>query len=187
MRQEERPQYEEIVERMRGNLEDNEAFYYSALIKGGEYGKEGQRDGLYASLWGLREKVGLEGILSTLEAQGEASISGGSGLNAEYSLARVIENNAANFLESLNELKPRDIIQYIKNRINVEIEERYIDKQLKELTESNEEGEKTYGRYLIRQVANAVMAKVTPLAYEERARRENRAYNMYLERNTEKP
>jgi len=177
MRVEERPQYEEIVDRMRSNLEDNEAFYYSFLMSGGEQGREGQKNGLYASLWGLREKVGLEGILSDLEAQGESSINSGNGLNANYSLFTVIHNKAKNFEQSLIELKPRDIIQYIRNRINVEIEERYADRQLKELMGDNaEEGEKIYANYLINQVKNAVMAKVTPLVYEERARRENREY-----------
>ena len=64
--------YEDIAGRMNQNIEDFEAFYFAALMKSGEHGKEGQRDGLYASLWGLKNKIGLEGILNVLEAQAEA-------------------------------------------------------------------------------------------------------------------
>jgi len=174
----EEPKYEDASKEWKKNLERNEAFYYAFLMKKGDNGKEGQANGLFASLWNLRTNIGLEGMLEVLETQGIQSIQGNNGLNANYSLENVIGESSKNFQQSLFELKVEDIVKYVKDRIpDYKPEVSYADKKLIELMkdEASDE-ERAYGQYLISQVQTAVMAKVTPLAYKERAMRETRIY-----------
>lgn len=174
--------YEDMLDIYKNNLDTFESFYFSALMKSGEHGKEGMVDGLYASLWGLRNKIGLEGILGGLEAQGIQSIEGGDGLNAQYNLATAISQNANAYLESISKLKIKDLTPYIKDRLkDVEIIEEDIHKEkaLEQLANKNaSKEEKIYGAYLLSQLRNAVMAKMVPLAYQERARRETEGYEV---------
>lgn len=173
--------YEDMIDIYKRNLDSFESFYFSALMKSGEHGKQGMVDGLYASLWGLRNKIGLEGILNGLEIQGLQSIESGDGLNAQYNLATVISQNANAYLESALKLKVKDLTPYIKDRLkDAEIieEDAYKERALEQLTTNKNASKKgkIYGAYLLSQLRNSVMAKMVPLAYQERARRETERY-----------
>lgn len=166
--QEERePSYEERAAVALRNLGDFERHYFASLMKSGEHGKAGQVDGLYAML----SDPGR--LISDLRRQGLENIEQGNGL--EFQLSREIPKGARVFIESLSSLKTSDIIPYIKERLDVDIEERYSDKMLAELSQGSDE-EKAYMNLLLSQTRNAVMAKMVPLAYKERAREENARY-----------
>ena len=162
------------------NMDKFESFYFASLMKRGEHGKEGQEDGLYAALWGLREKVGLEGILGGLENEGLKSISSGNGLNAQFNFANIISETANIYSETVLNLKVKDILPYIGERLKGAklIEEKaYKDKQLKDLVDKKAgKREQAYGVYLMNQLNNAVISKITPLVFIERADRENKGY-----------
>lgn len=180
--------YESVRPILQANLDNFETFYFNSLMKTGEHGKEGRIDGLYASICGLRN-IGLEGILGGLEAQGIQSIDEGD--SPQFNLGAVVENNSKVFFDSVFNLKIKDVISYIQGRINTEEEdsEAYIkitkeheDKSLRELFhkegKSDEEikKHKAYGNYILSEVRNAVLAKVTPIVYQERAKRETALY-----------
>lgn len=176
--EEKKPTYEEMAPLHSRNLEGFEELYFAAVMKRGEHGKEGMRDGLYASLFSLREKIGLEGILGGLETQALQNIKGGEGLNGEISLSTIIANGASTFHHSLIALKSKDVLPYIRERLNgvdVAEEKDFAEKTLAELSKGNDR-EKAYALYLRTQANNAVMARVTPLAYQEKARRMNEEY-----------
>ena len=179
------PKYEDVVEIMKKNIDKFESFYYASLSKQPERGTEGAKDGLYAALWGLREKVGLEGILRGLESEAISNINNGNGLTGNFNLTNFISNASETFIRSMFKLKASDVVNYIKkSRLKIYLieeidlieEKEYKDKILGDLLESKNNNEKQYGNYLASRIENAVMAKMTPLAYNERVKRINEVY-----------
>jgi len=173
--------YEDMVKTYQDNLETFGHFYYASLMKSGEYGKEGLVDGLNATLVGLKDKIGLEGILNGLETQAMQSIEEGNGVNAQLNLAEIIKNNAQAYIESAVLLKINDLTPYIKERLGKDVEivseGKYQNKRLGELLDKKaSKEEQNYGIYLLSQLRNSVMAEMTPLSYQERARKTTEAY-----------
>ncbi len=177
--QRQEPKYEDMLAMLKQNYENFKYFYYAALSKSGEHGKEGAKDGLYVSLEGLR-KIGLEGILGGLETQAIQSIENGDGLNADLSLSKIISQNAGIFSETIRDyLRAKDLIQYIEKGFGKEIakEKAYENKTIKQLTSKEaSDSEKIYGNHLISQLRNSVMKEMTPIAHEARAEREDEKY-----------
>lgn len=169
--------YVERAEVARDTLEKYGAFYYAASVTSGKHGEEGIRNGLHATMWGLREKVGLEGIIESLEAEAEASIARGEGLNAEFNLSKFVRGSSNIFIKSALELKPADLIAYIRQTLDVEIEEKYSDRLLKDLLDKKaSRDEKEYAAYLLSQLETSVTAKYTPLACKRKGEKTTQEY-----------
>jgi len=171
--------YGEISPILLANLDKFESLYHAHLVRKGDYGKDGLKDALQTSIWGLRNKIGLEGILSGLESQAEQNIGGGDGLNARFELSAIIEQGAKDFSGSLAALKINDILPYINGRLtDIAIEEKYPESTLAQLMRKEaSKDKKLYAAYIDEQVRNAVMARGSQIAYQERARKLSEAYS----------
>ncbi len=178
--------YEEMVEIYKENLDIAETFHYQSVMNHGDHGKEGRKSGLLAMIYGLREKVGTDGILKSLLAQGMQCIENGE--NPTHTLASAISDLAGKYLGSALLLKAKDLIPYLQSRLEgVEIiaKKDYEDIQLKDLVNIDREGhlrnprneKEKYGFYLFEQLQNAVMTRGTSVAYQEKARMKTEEYN----------
>lgn len=171
-KEDKKPTYEETAEQARKNLNDFEAFYYASLAKQPEHGKEGARDSAYIAL----SQLDGDKIKSDLESMVESSIESGDGVEATFSLRDKIGKGAQNFIQALLMLKPKEINEYIKDRLGVEIPMTY-DKVFAELIHSEDETEKEYASYMLGQVRNAAMAKFASEAYKIRAGKDKAKYD----------
>jgi hypothetical protein len=166
-------EYPEIAEGCKKFIKDNEHWYFASLAQAPENGIEGKRDGFYV----VRSKLDGGDILARLDAQIEANISRGSGLEARFDLGNEIISGTQTFMQSLVNLRPSDIIQYIEglSKVKVTNEEDFEEKSLAELSNGSDQ-EKDYAEYLTKRVKNAVMEKNLPLAYQIRAQINNSSY-----------
>jgi hypothetical protein len=179
MPQTQTPTYGNMKAWLIDNLKKRESLYFASMVGKGEHGKEGQVNGWLAARQGLREHIGLEGILGNLDVQIAQSIENGGGHNANFNVADVIKNNAEIFEGSVLALKARDLVVYIGEGLE-EVRENptYMDKTVAQLIKRDAtQGEKLYGTYLMEQLNNAVMIKGNMTAYAEKARQANEAYD----------
>jgi hypothetical protein len=169
--------YEDSVKIFKENLDKYASQFYASLMKTGEYGKQGQVNGLFTSLYGLKEKGGLEGMLDRLKGQALQSIQGGDGLNAKIDLSEIIENSAKVFLESYQNLKPEDLKEYLKVLKDVEVPirgTRTIAEIAKDKNASEEE--KAYAGHLMYLGQSAALYDGNRIAVSEQVKEVNAAF-----------
>lgn len=174
------PKYKDVAADMRKNMAANENMFYADLMSRGN-GQEGQRNGLTAAFLSFR-KMGLEGMLSTLEAKAERSIANEKGITgARFDVEEQIQMGAQTFQQSYLSLKPADIAAYIKDAAGIDIEVRgeatmaELDAKIEAKEASKEE--MVYFNYIIGQMQYAVMAKCAKAVYSERANRDTRNFS----------
>ncbi|MCX6750965.1 MAG: hypothetical protein NTZ83_05885 [Candidatus Pacearchaeota archaeon] len=169
--------YEDKVATFKENLNRYTSQFYASLMKSGDYGKQGQVNGLFTSLYGLKEKGGLEGMFDRLKGQALQSIQNGDGLNAKLDLADIIENSAKVFLESYQNLKPQDLKDYLGVLEGVEVPIRGT-RTIREISEDKHatEEEKGYAAHLMNMGMNAALYEGNKIAISEQAKEQNAAF-----------
>jgi len=172
--QREQPTYEEQAPSLLKNMDKFLESFYASRSKMPENGQTGQENAAFAALAGVK-KIGLEGIIGSLESQLMKSIQAGDGLKGEFSLPGYIAETSKAYIQSAVSLKVEDLAKYIKDtlKIDVVIKDRYKNKIVGELLNSEDEADKKYGNELMEQLKNGVMSKGTAIAYKERADRIN--------------
>jgi len=124
------PSYDEMKPTYTTNMDKLEGLFYAAQARK-DHGIEGQRNAVHTAMWGLRNKIGIEGILSSLEADAMQSVEDQNGVNANLDLAENITSGAQTFIGSAFKLKISDLMPYIRERLDgVDIAEKYEDKTI---------------------------------------------------------
>ncbi|OGJ20209.1 hypothetical protein A3K73_04630 [Candidatus Pacearchaeota archaeon RBG_13_36_9] len=170
--------YEEIRDTLMSNLETYEGFFYAQLRRQ-EGGENANRDAWTGARLGF-QKVGLEGMLESLDAQVHQAIEAGDGLAGTLTASKAVAQNYAVYQGCVLALKAKDLIPYIQKGlgdIKLEIKEEYKDLRIAELNnEKASKEKKAYGNYLMHQLTNAVMAKYSSYVHLENARMANEVY-----------
>ena len=171
--------YEEILPTLEKYMKDYEAFHY-AHMKRAERSEQGTHDAWTAAKIGFR-KVGLEGVLESLDAQVESAMKAGDGLAGTLTASKALAENERIYTGCALALKVKDLVPYIQERLKdvpLVIKDEYQEMTLAQLVhEKAGKEKKAYGTYLMEQLDNAVGVKVSGAVYLENAKRMNEAYN----------
>jgi hypothetical protein len=173
------PSYEEALDTLRTNLDFYDGFYYAQMRR-----KEGGENANAEAWIGARKgfkKIGLEGVLESLDAQVHQAIQEGDGLAGTITASKAVAQNAAIYQGCVLALKIKDLAPYIQENlskdIKLEVKEEYKEMALNQLLDKKAGREKNaYGTYLMQQLNNSVMAKYSSYVHMESARMTNEAY-----------